>query len=308
MLHPQFDPAPSQSLFAGTALMPSQPAAAPDSAASPSKGRAFLNQGAVPVTVKQIADALASCPDKSKPTINGIDISCVRVLGLVMNKVERATDVSFTIDDGTGRINFIRWITEASDTNELATIENGMYIKVNGSLKQFHSKGHVYASLIRRLTNFNEVTLHFIECVYINLESSRQNNNNTSMQFQMNNNSCSSGPYTGPGNLGTQNRTGTQFQMNNNNSFSGPFTGTGQLDTQIRTGMDGGRTDMYCMVLGVFQEPAILALEHGLHVEEVVRKLGMPSNKVLEAINYLVDVGHIYSTIDESHFKSAHNY
>lgn len=27
-----------------------------------------------------------------------------------------------------------------------------------------------------------------------------------------------------------------------------------------------------------------------------------------DAVNYLVDVGHIYSTIDENHYKSAQNY
>lgn len=30
-------------------------------------------------------------------------------MGLVMNKAVRATDVHFTLDDGTGRIDVIRW-------------------------------------------------------------------------------------------------------------------------------------------------------------------------------------------------------
>jgi replication factor A2 len=33
----------------------------------------------------------------------------IRVVGTVSGKAERATDVSFTLDDGTGRIDFIRW-------------------------------------------------------------------------------------------------------------------------------------------------------------------------------------------------------
>jgi replication factor A2 len=31
------------------------------------------------------------------------------VVGMVSGKAERATDVTFTLDDGTGRIDFIRW-------------------------------------------------------------------------------------------------------------------------------------------------------------------------------------------------------
>jgi replication factor A2 len=31
------------------------------------------------------------------------------VVGMVSGKAERETDVTFTLDDGTGRIDFIRW-------------------------------------------------------------------------------------------------------------------------------------------------------------------------------------------------------
>ncbi|KAK8968081.1 Replication protein A 32 kDa subunit A [Platanthera guangdongensis] len=34
----------------------------------------------------------------------------MRLVGLVMNRTERATEVSFTLDDGTGRIDITRWI------------------------------------------------------------------------------------------------------------------------------------------------------------------------------------------------------
>lgn len=33
----------------------------------------------------------------------------MRLLGLVMTKTERVTDVSFALDDGTGRIDVNRW-------------------------------------------------------------------------------------------------------------------------------------------------------------------------------------------------------
>ena len=33
----------------------------------------------------------------------------IRLVGMVNGKVERTTDVTFTLDDGTGRLDFIRW-------------------------------------------------------------------------------------------------------------------------------------------------------------------------------------------------------
>jgi hypothetical protein len=31
--------------------------------------------------------------------------------GMISNKASRATDITFTLDDGTGRMDFIRWST-----------------------------------------------------------------------------------------------------------------------------------------------------------------------------------------------------
>ena len=38
--------------------------------------------------------------------------SPVRLVGIVSGKAERNTDVSFTLDDGTGRIDFIRCLEQ----------------------------------------------------------------------------------------------------------------------------------------------------------------------------------------------------
>ncbi|KAE9464254.1 hypothetical protein C3L33_03838, partial [Rhododendron williamsianum] len=46
----------------------------------------------------------------------------VTLVGMVFNKAERVTDVSFVIDDGTGRIDCNRWVNEAVDTKEVEAI------------------------------------------------------------------------------------------------------------------------------------------------------------------------------------------
>ncbi|PVH67238.1 hypothetical protein PAHAL_1G458200 [Panicum hallii] len=94
----------------------------------------------MPLTVKQIADAQQSgTGDKGAPfVVDGVETANIRLVGMVNGKVERNTDVSFTLDDGTGRLDFIRWVNDASDSSETAAIylsRNDMYVSVIGSLK-----------------------------------------------------------------------------------------------------------------------------------------------------------------------------
>ncbi|KAG2395598.1 Replication protein [Vigna angularis] len=61
-------------------------------------------QSLLPLTVKQIYDALQTNDDKANLIVDGVDVNNVR---RVCNKAERVTDVTFVLDDGTGRLNVI---------------------------------------------------------------------------------------------------------------------------------------------------------------------------------------------------------
>ncbi|CAL9110905.1 unnamed protein product [Musa textilis] len=280
MIHRQFHGAPPRHLT-GTAFMPTPATLIAADPLSPAKNRG--SQGALPLTAKQIAVAYQSGDDKSALSIDGVDVTNVRLLGLVTNKVERVTDVSFTLDDGTGRIDINRWINEAPDANEVTAIQNGIYVKVHGHLKGFHSKRHAFAFSVRPVTDFNEVVLHFIECIFVHMEVKKIRGGG-SAQIPTNLTVASSFP------------SGAK-------EYPSPFPH--QFSAYVA--MDGPGNNIYNMVWGVFQEPANLGRENGLHVDEIVRKLGIPKHTVINAINYLADVGHIYSTVDEYHFKPAYN-
>jgi len=196
-----------------------------------------------------------------------------------MNKAERITDVSFTLDDGTGKIDVNRWVNETSETDEMALIENGMYVAVNGSLKGFQGKKHVVAFSVRPVVDFDAITLHFIECIHVHLENSRPKVQGTSV-------------------MGTETPITNEvksYQTPVSNHVS-PYSATA-----------GSETNNLQLVLNVFLEPASLAREHGLHIDEVVQRLRLPVDRIREAINYHVDMGTIYSTIDDNHYKSAMN-
>ncbi|KAL5974014.1 hypothetical protein ACLOJK_030676 [Asimina triloba] len=131
------------SLFSGGGFMPSQATQSTDSGFSPAKNRS--NQCLLPLTVKQISDAFQSSDDKSNFIIDGVEVNNITLVGMVMNKVEKVTDVNFTLDDGTGRIDIHRWVNDAAESNEMAAIMNGMYVRVNGQLKGFQGKKQAVA-------------------------------------------------------------------------------------------------------------------------------------------------------------------
>ncbi|KAF3677506.1 putative DNA mismatch repair protein MSH7 [Capsicum annuum] len=64
--------------------------------------------------VKQISQAVQSSDEKSNFVIDGVDVNNV-----AYKKSERVTDVPFTIDDGTGRTECIRWVNDAVDSKEV---------------------------------------------------------------------------------------------------------------------------------------------------------------------------------------------
>ncbi|KAG0468671.1 hypothetical protein HPP92_017999 [Vanilla planifolia] len=211
--------------FSGCTLMPSQ---FTEFSISPSKIRTPLTL--IPVTVKQIIEAYSSSEDKSSITVDGVNLANVRLVGLAMNKVERDSEVSFTLDDGTGRIEMNRWANETSDTDEVASIQNGAYVKVHGHLRGFHGKRHALAFSVQSLADFNDIALHFIECIYVHLEHVRLKGGPTQLQLNISMSAPSMNGYLAP--------FPNQFLAHSSTNDFG--------------------NDIYNLVLGTFHEPAML--------------------------------------------------
>ncbi|KAL8101826.1 replication protein A 32 kDa subunit A-like [Apium graveolens] len=253
-----------------------------DSGVSPAKSRDA--PGTIPVTVKTIIEASQSGDEKSNFLVAGVDVANVSVVGMVTSKAERVTDVSFAVDDGTGRIDCIRWVNEGYDTKEMSEIEQGMYVRVNGRLKSFQQKKQIAAFSARPVTNFDEVTCHFIECIHFHLKNSHLQPGDASTQLE--NNQGSSTP--------------SQKGMGASNAYQAPVSNplSGLLNGDGLKGFDQ-------MVLDYLQRPSSFANEKGLHRDVLHKELKIPVEKLMESIHTLEDEGLIYSTVDEFHFKAT---
>ncbi|KAI7753556.1 hypothetical protein M8C21_011820 [Ambrosia artemisiifolia] len=236
--------------------------------------------GLVPLTIKQISEASQSGDDKSNFSVSGADVVNVTVVGMVSNIVERNTDVTFTLDDGTGKLDCKRWLNEPFDRLQMEDIREGIYVHVDGHLKSFKGEKHVAVFSARPVTNFDEITFHFVACIHNHARTTKV------QKAQVDAENINSTPKT-PIQNGTNG-----FVSTISSQTSVPFTLDGVK------GVDE-------MVLAYLQHPANYGIEKGIHTDEVAQKLKLPSKKIMESLRTLENDGLIYSTIDEFHYKAC---
>jgi replication factor A2 len=106
-------------------------------------------------------------------TVNGKTIGKFVIYGMVKAKVEKTTSFTLTLDDGTGRIDATRWV-DADESSaaqvQRQSITEGSYVCVNGVLKSFSEKRYMSAFNIRLVTDHNELTHHFMDVIFVNLQ------------------------------------------------------------------------------------------------------------------------------------------
>ncbi|XP_023744004.1 replication protein A 32 kDa subunit A [Lactuca sativa] len=242
--------------------------------------------GIVPLTIKQISEASHSGDDKTNFVVSGADVVNVTVVGMVSDMVERSTDVNFTVDDGTGKLNCKRWLNEPFDKLQMEDVREGVYVRVDGHLRSFRGERHVSVFSVRPVTNFDEITFHFIACIHYHMRATK-------------------GQKTqGDGTTLSQNMSSTPNTPIQNGTNGFKTTSLSQLSVPFSVDGDGLK-GFDQVVLAYLQLPANYGNEKGIHTNELAQKLKLSHDKIMESIRTLEDEGMIYSTIDEFHYKAT---
>uniref|UniRef100_A0A2P2J8L2 Replication protein A 32 kDa subunit B isoform X1 n=1 Tax=Rhizophora mucronata TaxID=61149 RepID=A0A2P2J8L2_RHIMU len=228
----------------------------------------------LPLTAKQIHDLASN--DELNFISDGVEVTNVTVVGRVYQKEDKASEYTFLVDDGTGQIECNRWIQESVDADELAAILIGMYVRVHGQLRGLQGRRFINIFSVRPVTDFNEITSHFVECIYVHFYNNRLRKG-----------------------LATQPHSAT------NNTLKG-YQAAPPSQFSAHFGTDGV-SNIGQMILNLLQQPAYLANEDGAHRNVIAQHLHIPMNKLMEELQSLVDNGFIYSTIDDDHYKSTVN-
>ncbi|KAL9262545.1 Replication protein A 32 kDa subunit A-like protein [Drosera capensis] len=130
------------------------------------------------------------------------------------------------------------------------------------------------------VTDFNELTYHFIECAYVHDYNTR--------------------PWrvAGGGALPTEVQATTSA---NGTSFRG-YQATPSNQYAAQHGYEGLK-GIEEKVMQYLQQPSSLAREKGVHRDELAQRLGVPVEKIMESIRTLEGEGLVYSTLDDFHRK-----
>lgn len=174
---------------------------------------------------------------------------------------------------------------------------DGIYARVVGNLRTFQDKVTLSAFTVTPIEDFNEITHHLLDAIYVHCYNTK-------------------GPLQGGGGAAAGNSFNTPVK-GGNTGFDVPIgqqawnQGGGAYLGQ--SGMGGGGGMDYGMMDSNFspEQKAILDVlgtctsDRGLKIDQIFTDLRgqMSEDQLRGALNYLTSEGHVYSTIDENHFK-----
>ena len=189
-----------------------------------------------------------------------------------------ATNLMYSIEDGTGSVNVKKWIDTDGDAAEPApteAAEKGSFVKVTGQLRSFRGDLNVMAFEIRKLSSMNEMTHHFLYSIHTHMLKTGTAAGSAAPVV-----AAAAGAYAAGGAQTT--------------SFG--FDQSANAD---------GFSKAQAAVLAFFKGAAD---ESGGSVADCIAllsKQGVGEKSVRETIEGLTEEGHLYSTIDENHYQST---
>ncbi|KFP92608.1 Replication protein A 32 kDa subunit, partial [Apaloderma vittatum] len=194
----------------------------------------------------------------------------VTVVGIVRHAEKAPTNILYKVDDMTAAPMDVRqWVDTDEAGGENVVVPPGTYVKVAGHLRSFQNKKSLVAFKIMPLENMNEFTTHILETV------------NAHMILRKNLMSASRAPQS--------------FHSTGLGDVRG-YGGGGSLPMN-------GLTAHQSQVLNLIKN---CHMPEGVSLQELRSQLpSMSMPTIKQAVEFLSSEGHIYSTVDDDHYKST---
>lgn len=223
-------------------------------------------QNVVPVMMQEVLAA----PEEGF-TVEGMEVGMVIICGRVVGIEKAATKTVYQLEDSSGRVEVVQWVDDGNASTEH---NEGDDVRVVGSLRTQGDKKHVMAFKIAAVTSTAEMDAHLLQVVYSKLKM-RQLQNAITGQVGGNINGLSNSMLGGG--LGVL-----------------PAASAGQSFGHKHYDI------VYGIIKGSMEEQGV----NREHVNGQV-KSKMSKQEMDSALDFLSSEGHIYSTIDEDHFKTT---
>ncbi|KAI0065399.1 replication protein A, subunit RPA32 [Artomyces pyxidatus] len=233
--------------------------------------RDALSQSLRPLNVKQLVNATQAHADADW-TVENNQIGQVTVVAQIVSIQNQTTNNVYVLDDGGGRIEARHWSDSTSGGEGFDGIETDCWARVTGTLKTFGSKRYINAVHIRPVKDHMEIFFHLAEVMAVQLIFDRGPPN-------------AHGQNVSPSAAGHASASAYTAQSNNV-AAGGAFSHLPPVQRGI--------------IEFLLAQPEN---EEGTHVGAIARAVGANADAISEALERLMDEGHIFSTIDEAHFR-----
>uniref|UniRef100_H2ZJT3 Replication protein A C-terminal domain-containing protein n=1 Tax=Ciona savignyi TaxID=51511 RepID=H2ZJT3_CIOSA len=237
--------------------------------ASPAGGgdrqRKFKFNNIIPILASQLKEVVS---EDSGFKLGKTDISQVTLVGTVVQVERSQTCNTYKIDDTTGIVTVKHWNAFAEDDEEPeheTVFEEGTPVRVFGQIRSFQKNINLNGLNIGKVDDLNEITVHMLTCMHFKLRSTAK-----------------TGMAHGKGGLP---------QTNQNASH--------QSNNPMDLGMDSVQTQVWKLIQSSMEPD-------GISITSIRSNLrGLNVNQIKKAVDFLCNEGHIYSTIDDDHFKTT---
>lgn len=209
--------------------------------------------------------------------MEGFDVGMIQVVGRVTNIEKATTKNTYQMEDHTGSVDVIQWMEEGSNEPELPI---DSHIKVLGSMRTQGEKRHIMAFRILDVPSQEERDCHLLQVVHSHLKLKQLHEK-----------------MTGGGS--------SMDQSGLSNSMMGSVIGTsfgGGMSTTTSSASFGNKNydTVYALIRGS-NDP------NGINVGSIFNAVQskMSKGEMDGAVEFLSNEGHIYSTVDDEHFKTT---
>lgn len=232
------------------------------------KGGRSRAQSIIPCTVAQV---LSVSQTEDIFRFGEVELSQVTLVGVIRHAEKAPTNIQYKLDDMTAPpIDVRQWVDTDEGGGENIVVPPGNYVKVSCHLRSFQNKKSLVAFNVRPLEDMNELTSHMLEVVHAQMLLNKPQ------------------PMIGDGGM--------------NRSLSVPGN-TGSGYSGAEDGGMNGLTPQQSQVLNLIKTCKEV---QGISIQDIkIRLKGMNALAVKQAVEFLGNEGHIYSTVDEDHYRST---
>ncbi|XP_077577107.1 replication protein A 32 kDa subunit isoform X1 [Stigmatopora nigra] len=222
----------------------------------------------IPCTVSQLISANHT---DEVFKVGDVEVSQVTIVGVIRSTDKSMTNIQYKVDDMTSApLDVKQWVDTEDPNMDGTVLPPNTYVKISGSLRSFQNRRSVVAFSIRPLEDMNEITSHMLEVVNAHMALSKGQTLGSVA-------SSSSIPIAG-GNMDTG-YTGARDLTNNS--------------------LSAHQNQVLSLIKGC-PDP------QGISLQDLKTRLSNISlSAIKQVVEFLSNEGHIFSTIDEDHFKST---